>query len=265
MTAMTKGQTSTVRTSEKTFEIIDILLADDGMRINDLNERLDITKSTLYRHLTTLRENGYVLKEGETYRLSLKFLTIGGQLRRQVPAYPMIKTEVDDLAKKTGERAQFMVRERGDRVYLYTETGENPVQTGAHVGTRGPIYASAAGKAILANLPESRRGTVVEQLDLEAVGPNTITDQSELMEELAEIREQGYAINRQESTRGVHATGTVVQSGDEIIGALSVSGPATRLKDDRLTSELPDVVRTASNELELHIEHQTSDMTRYSP
>ncbi|WP_302080335.1 IclR family transcriptional regulator [Salinibaculum rarum] len=256
---MTEKPKSVVRTSEKTFAIIDVLLANDGMRINDLTDELDLTKSTVYRHLTTLSENGYVIKEGEVYRLSLKFLTIGGQLRRQIPAYPMIKTKIDDLAEKTGERAQFMLREQGDRVYIQTETGENPVQTGAHVGTRGPIYASAAGKAILAGLPESKRESVVEQLTLEATGPNTITERSELKEELMEIREQGYAINRQESTRGVHAIGTAVQSGDEIIGALSVSGPATRLKDDRLESELPDVVRAASNELELHIEHQTSN------
>lgn len=254
---MTENATAPVRTSEKSFEIIDVIAEQEGVRIGELTERLDLAESTVYRHLATLREKGYVLKEGERYNLSLKFLTVGGRLRRQVPAYSMIKTKVDDLAAETGERAQFMVRERDERVYLYTETGENPVQTGAHVGTRGPIYASAAGKAILAHLPDAKLDRLLEEHELEQAGPNTITERDELEEELAQVRDQGYAINREESTRGVHAIGTVVQANGEIIGSLSVSGPATRLKNERLTSELPDVVRAASNELELHIEHQT--------
>lgn len=254
---MAKSTTSTVRTSEKSLQIIDVLLREDGARIGELTDELELAESTAYRHLSTLRENDYVLKEGDVYRLSLKFLSIGGYLRRQTPSYSMIKTKIDDLAAETSERAQFIIRERDERVYIYTETGENPVQTGAHVGTRGPIYASAAGKAILANLPEPTLNQFFERFDLVQAGPNTITDQTELRAELDRIRDRGYAINREESTRGVHAAGSVVQAGDEIVGALSVSGPATRLKDERLTSDLPDAVRAASNELELHIEHQT--------
>ncbi len=255
---MTSTTDAGVQTTATTFEIIDALLGRESVRIDDLEAELDLTTSTIYRHLTTLREHGYVLKEGERYRLSLKFLTIGGYLRRQTPTYPMIKSKVDELAEETGERAQFMVRERHERVYLYTETGENPVQTGAHTGSRGPIYASAAGKAILAHEPTDRRESLLESFEFEETGPRTITDPDRLREDLATIRERGYAFNREESTSGVHAIGTVVKVDGDIVGALSVSGPATRLKNDRLESELPDVVMAMSNELELHIQHTTS-------
>ena len=256
---MSNDMVGVVQTSETTFDVVEVLLERGKTRIDTLTDELNIAESTAYRHLATLENRGYVLKDGNHYQASLKFLTIGGYLRRRVPAYPMIKEKVDGLAAETGERAQFIVREGDKRVYLYTETGARPVQTGAYTGRRGLIHASAAGKSILANLSESRREAVIDDLEFTQVGPNTITDPDELEAELATVREQGYAMNLEESTKGVHAIGTAVRGKNEIIGALSVSGPATRLKRDRLTDGLLDVVQAASNELELHIEHAVSD------
>jgi DNA-binding IclR family transcriptional regulator len=253
---MNRNTTGRVQTSETTFDIVDVLLERGGARIGEVTDELDVAESTVYRHLSTLEDRGYVLNRGNRYEVSLKFLTIGGYLRRQVPAYDMIKEKVDGLAEQTGERAQFIVREGDKRVYLYTEVGERPVQTGAFTGRRGLLHASAAGKAIMACLPERRREALIDAVDFEQPGPNTITDPDELRAELAEVDERGYAFNREESTKGVHAIGAGVRANNEIIGALSVSGPATRLKDDRLNLELPDLVQAASNELELHIEHR---------
>lgn len=247
---------SKVKTTETSFDILEVLFERGGSTIEELEKALDLTNSTVHRHVATLRDRGYVVKDGNTYRLSFKFLTMGGHIRRTVTAYPMIKEKVDGLAAETEERAQFIIREEDERIYLYTETGESPVQTGAYTGRRGPIYSSAAGKAIIANLPKGERDQLIDSLDLQQTGPNTITDREELRKNLAEIRERGYSLNIEESTSGVHAVGAAVRGqDDEIIGALSVSGPATRLKDDRLEREIPDAVLAATNELELHIEH----------
>jgi len=253
---MGSNTTSGVSTTETSFDIVDVLMEEGSATVEELEAELGLTNSTVHRHLTTLRERGYVVRDGHAHRLSFKFLTVGGHLRRTVTAYPMIKTKVDTLAAETDERAQFIIRENDERVYLYTETGEHTVHTGAHIGRRGPIHSSAAGKAILANLPEEERERFLSEAELVRTGPNTITDPDELRAELAEIRERGYSINLEESTGGVHAVGApVVRQSGEVIGALSISGPATRLKDDRLDEEIPDAVLAATNELELHIEH----------
>lgn len=253
---MADRDSTRVKTTETSFAVVDVLLQDGPSTREHIEDRLGSTTSTVHRHLATLREHGYVVEEDETYRLGFRFLTIGGYLRRQVQAYPMIKRKVDDLAEQTDERAQFIVREGGQRVYLYTEIGDNPVQTGAYTGRRGPICASAAGKSIVATLSEADRERLLESVDLEKTGPNTITDVDVLRENLAEIRERGYALNREESTAGVHAIGAPVTGrDDDIVGAISISGPATRLKSHRLEEELPDLVLAATNELELHIAH----------
>lgn len=250
------GTDTGVKTTGVTFDIVELLSERGGATAETLERELELTNSTVHRHLVTLRDRGYVVREGNTYRLGLRFLTLGGRLRREVTAYPAIKDKVDTLAERTDERVQFIVREGTERIYLYTQTGASPVQTGAYTGRRGPLHSSAAGKAILANLPEATREDLLDAMSLDRTGPNTITDPADLRRDLTEVRERGYSVNLEESTGGVHAVGAVVTDGDDrVVGALSISGPATRLKGDRLETEIPDAVLAATNELELHIEH----------
>ncbi|OYR40061.1 transcriptional regulator [Halorubrum sp. Ib24] len=251
---MAKELKSVAKTTETSLRLIDVLRDTDGMTIVDLSEHLGLAPSTVHRHLATLKKHGYVVRDGDVYALGLQFLTIGGQIQRRVTAYPMIKEKVDALADETGERAQFIVEENGERVYLYTEVGQSAVQTGAHVGKRGAIHTSAGGKAILAAYDRDRVEAILDDRGLDA-GHDAITTREELFAELDAISDRGYAFNRQETTAGVHAIGAPVIAGGEVVGALSVSGPANRITGDRFTEALPERILGAVNELELHIEH----------
>lgn len=256
---MTKPIKTQAKTTKTSLELVEAVRELDGATLEELSEYTGMSTSSVHRHLATLRDYSYVVKEGEKYRVGLKFLSMGGYAQRQVDAYPMIKEKVDQLAVETSERAQFIVEEQGQRVYLYTEVGESAVQTGAHVGRRGEIYSSAGGKAILANLPEERVHEIIDGSELSKTGRNTITSKATLFKALEEIRERGYAFNKQETTEGVHAVGAAVtDADDDVLGALSVSGPAHRLKKDTLTEELPELILGAVNELELHIQHSVN-------
>lgn len=244
------------KTTEKSLDVIDAIRTLEGATTSELSERLDTSESTIHRHLVSLQRYDYVVRRGDAYHIGLRFLTFGGYAQEQVTAYPMIKEKVDQLAADTGERAQFIVEERGKRVYLYTEVGESAVQTGAHIGRRGPLHMSAAGKCILANLPEPRVDEIIRTQGLSDHGDAGISTRAELLDTLAEVREQGYALNKEETTDGVNAVGApVLDEADEVVGALSISGPSHRLKADRLRNTCAEYVLTAANELELHITH----------
>lgn len=244
------------KTTETSLEIVDALRSQDGASIKKLQELLDYSQSTVHRHLETLRKYGYVVKRRGEYHVGLQFLTVGGYAQRQTIAFPMIKEKVDELASETGERAQFIVEENGERVYLYTEVGQSSVQTGAFIGKRGPIHTSAGGKAILANSDQDRVEEIIEANGLPKTGPNSISSREMLFEELQTIRDRGYAFNRRESVRGVHAVGSAVtHPNGDVIGALSISGPANRMTGDQFEHSFPDKILAAINELELHIEH----------
>jgi len=253
---MNNSQKTRAKTTQTSLEIIDALRKLNGADLEALSDELGVATSTVHRHLVTLQESGYVIREGNIYRIGLMFLTVGGYAQRHWEAYSEIKTTVDELAADTGERTQFIVNENGERVYLYTEVGQSAVETGAQNGKRGYLHCSAAGKAILATLSDDRIRAIIDRRGLPKVGPHTVTSRSELFERLATIRERGYAFNREETTQGVHAVGASVTNGDgEVIGGLSVSGPARRLTGTVLTEELPGQVLSAVNELELQIQH----------
>lgn len=253
---MNEKTSTTVGATETTFEVVEALQTLERGRVNEVAEYLDRPPSTVHRHLVTLLELDYVTQIGDEYLLGMRFLTIGGAVQNREPSYAMAKETVEKLADATEERVQFLVEEHGYRIYVHTATGEQAVRTDSRIGKRGPLHCSAAGKAILAHLPKSYVESILDRHGLPAVTPNTITDYTELEEELEEVRRTRVAYNREESTEGLNAVGTVVTgSNDEVIGGLSVSSPAHRLKGERLTSVVPDLLLGAANELELNIRY----------
>ncbi|AEN07584.1 transcriptional regulator, IclR family (plasmid) [halophilic archaeon DL31] len=243
-----------VKAAETLFDIVESLEREDGKTVTAIADDLGYAKSTVHRHLTTLTERGYVVKEANQYHVGLRFLALGERARNRDDAYQLAREKVEELATDTKERAQFIVEEHGDAVYIHRALGDHAVRTDPGIGKRIPLHATSAGKAILANLPEDRLFDIIEQTEFSAMTDSTITSVDRLLEELEDIQERGYSFNRQENIEGLHAIGVPITNGQgEILGALSVSGPSHRLKGDWFEEELPDLLLGAANELELNI------------
>jgi DNA-binding IclR family transcriptional regulator len=250
-------ENGTLRTPALTFDVVDCLLELGGGRVEEVSDRMDIAPSTAHRHLRTLIETGYAVKDGDEYDVSLKFLTIGGYARSQVDYFDLVKATVDKLAEETAERAQFEVPEEGERVFIFTSTGKNAVRAEAKIGRRGPLHCSAAGKAILSHFDEDAIHALIDEQGLPAITEDTITDRDTLLEEIEVIREENIAFNRQESTDGLHAVASpVLTPQNRIYGALSVSGPSHRLDGEVFESKYPDIVRGLAHELVLNMRYE---------
>lgn len=253
---MTTKDSRILKTGDTMLTVVDLLKERDGARVEEVASRLDISPSTAYRHLNTLAEHGYVVNEGDRYRLGMRFLAIGGYTRNEKNAYNRARNTIEELAEETGERAQFIVEEHGRRITVHMESGEKAVQAGKNIGYRGYLHSSSAGKAILAKLSDDRVREIIDQTGLPQQTDHSITSQAELLEELDEIREQGFALNDQESTVGLRAVGTTVSYPDDrLLGAISVSGPKNRIKNDLFRRELPELLSGKANELELKVEY----------
>lgn len=243
-----------VQTARTLFDVIECVKRGEGLTLAEMAEELDYAKSTVHRHLRTLEALGYVVKRADGYHLGLRFLDLGVAARNSHCGYQLIRTKVEEIADETGERAQFFVREHDEVVYLARAMGEQAVMTDPGVGSRLPIYATSAGKAILAALDDDELFEVIERMEFEPMTDYTVSDADELLHEIEEIRARGYAFNREESLQGTNAVGVAItEPGGEVIGALSVTGPSHRLKGTRLEQELPDLLLGAANELELNI------------
>lgn len=247
----------TLATTETSLRVIEALKDVGGARVTELAEEMDLAASTVYSHLATLEDAEYVIKDGDTYRLGLMFLDLGEHVRKNNEYFSLAESKVEQLAEETGGRAHFIVEEHGQGVYVYTKSGKHAVKTFSRDGRRLGLHRTAAGKAILAALPRRFAEEIIDKHGLPRRTKNTITDPDVLFEELETIRERdGIAFNKEEQLRGVRAAGAPVRGpSGSVIGALSVSGPTHRMKDDRLHEEVPNVILGTANELELEIEY----------
>ena len=247
---------SSMKTADTMFRIVDALQEFDGARVTELSDHLDLGKSTVYRHLAALQENKYVVKEGDVYQLGLKFLERGHYAQNRTPAYRMARPVVEELAAETGERCQFVVMEHHRGVYVHVASGERGVETDTQVGHRFELHATSCGKAILAHLPERELANIIEERGLKALTAHTITDEAVLREELDEIRERGYAVNREGRIEGLCSVGVpVLGQAGQVLGALSVSAPAGRMRGEWFEKTLPDTLLGAADELKLNVQY----------
>lgn len=245
-----------VRTTEKTLALIEVLMERGPCGVTELAENLDLGKSAVHNHLTTLREHGYVLQRGDEYQLGLKFLEVGGHTRKSMEFYQVAEPEVKSLAAETGELANLLVEEQGLGVYLMRSKGDSAVDLDTYAGLRTYLHTTALGKAILAHLPEDRVEEIVDRHGLEQKTPQSIGTRDELFEALEGVRERGYAIDDGERLEGLRCIAAPVKhSSGEVLGSISVSAPASRVSDDDLHGELPERVLSAANVVELNINY----------
>lgn len=232
-----------VQAVDTSCRIIDALRELNGAGVTSLADHLNISKATAHNHLATLRQHEWVTKNSGTYNVSLRFIEMGEHTKNQIPVYDLVSEEIEELAEKTGEVTSFMVEEHGKGVYIHKAEGEDAVQTYSRIGDRKHLHCSALGKAILSQLPTDRVGQIVDQFGLPQHTDQTITDEDDLLEEIEHSAERGYAIDDEEVIAGLRCVAAPVIGHDQTVyGAISVSGPISRMKGEYLHEELPEII-----------------------
>lgn len=254
MCRMETESTNTVKSIERATEIIEAIRKLEGASVNELSDELGYPKSTLYSHLNTLREAGYLIKENSLYRVSLQFLELGEYSRRRKELYHVGHPEIEALASKTSEVVILAVEENGQAVCLDIGRGSNAIRHDTHPGQRMPLYCTGVGKSILAYLPDERQEQILDQLEFVGRTPSTITGRETLTEELESVRERGLAFDNQEYHRGLRCVAKPIRNErGKAIGAISVSGPTSRMKDEQFQTEIPNAIRETTNIIEVNM------------
>ncbi|WP_435197418.1 IclR family transcriptional regulator [Natronomonas sp. EA1] len=232
--------------TETSFGIIEFLRESAGAGVSEVAAELGVSKSTAHNHLTTLESLGYVVRTDDGFALGLQFLDLGDHARKRHSLYHASVSEMNDLVETIGERGQVMVEENGHGVYIYQVKTEQGVQTDSHIGTTVDLHATAVGKSYLAFCDEATRDRILGD-GLSELTSHTISDREALEADLAEIAERGYAFNDEERITGMRAVGAPILTDDEaVIGAISVSGPTTRMNGEWYRQEVPEMVMQAA-------------------
>lgn len=235
------------------FDVIEAIDDLEGATVTELADHLDLAASTVHNHIGALQRREYVIKEGDVYRLGLKFLTLGISVRDSHELAHISQPIVEDMASETGESAWAKEMEYDRLVVIAGANGENSVKTYGTIGFRRLPHANASGKAILAHLPETQVHQILDRTGLPAYTENTITSREKLFEDFESVRERGYAVNRGEYLDGGYAVACAVLNEAEPIGALGISGPARRFQDEQVMDELINVLLESKNIVELKL------------
>lgn len=249
-----------VKTTVRSLEIIDFIQKRDGCSLATLVDELGLAKSTVYKHLCTLENHGYLVKEDGTYHIGLKFHHRGEYARLRKRGYRLAGRTVHELAERTNEEVDFVVENDGRVITIHESYHPSHTYHDDHgfsaedlsqTGTYYRMHYTAAGKALLSQSDTDRVESIIERWGLPKRTERTITTRPELYEELERIRERGYAIADEEYAAGLRAVGVAVKNPDgSLLGGLSMSVPTYRRESETFEEEASQLIREAAADLE---------------
>ena len=257
---MAQKESDLVKTTNQSLQIIDEIQTRNGTTLPELVDYLDLAKSTVHRHLTTLRHHGYVVKEGEQYHIGLKFYNRGEYARARKKSYRLAAEAVQDLAETTDEEIDFLAINDGRAVAVHTSYHRNsvyqeevihPTEIAQHSGTYYYLHSTAGGKSLLAEFSNEKIDRIIDQWGLPKRTENTHTSRTDLFKDINQIRECGVAFSDEEYADGLRAIGRRVLSPDgSVLGSISLSAPTYRLSKDIMEEEVTEHLTHTVDKLE---------------
>ena len=209
------------------------LVLEQSATPQSLAKALAVDRATAYRILNTLAAHGFVLRDplDDQYVINVRKVFgfahgIIGKLHFPSLAAPYLER----LRAQTGEAASLAILQDAEVVYVSHLPSDEAITVAPMLGLRRPIHVSAVGKAIWSHLLPAEQTRLFELAEWEALTRKTLTDAEAMRAELRVTRERGYAIDDEETFDGVRCVAAPVRDHrDQIIAAMGISGPSTRL------------------------------------
>lgn len=241
---------------------IDILLAfksdDSGLSVAQLLKRVDLSRATLYRLLDTLASRGLLTCEGEPQRFRLGPAVAqlahawSASMSYEIVAQPMMRR----LWETTQETVSLLLQEGFSRVSIAELPSPQPLSFRRGVGYREKLVRGASGRSILAFMN-------VQLEDLVAYGAENPVDAIRCMEQITEVRTNGYATSRDELIEGAVAIAAPFFEGSgRVVGSLGLFGPSVRLTED-VVSRYSKVLREEAAQISLALGYQLNNVQKY--
>jgi len=207
------------------------------VRVSEAAVALGVSRSTAHRLLSTLEQHGFARRDPATRTyLPGPVLAELGLATAGLELLSATRADLEQLSAETGETTHLVVLEGSSVLFLDSVETPKALRIGSRVGAVMAAHCTSAGKAMLALLSADELAALYPPgLGLEQMTPNSIATREDLDDELAAIRERGYAINRDESEIGVSAVAAAFRAGPTgRVAAFSVSAPSTRVDAARV-------------------------------
>jgi DNA-binding IclR family transcriptional regulator len=238
-----------VQSVDRALTILGILARLGEAGVTEIAGELGVHKSTAFRLVATLEQHGMVEQNEERgkYRLGFGVLRLAGATTARLDVVQEARPICRKLAADSGETVNIAVLSDRSALYLDQVAGQSALQSHNWVGQHIPLHATSNGKVLLTGLSSAELDNRLPRLA--AYTSTTVTSKARLRKELAEVREQGYAVAVDELEVGLTAIAAPIHNAHgDVIASLSVSGPTFRLNEARV-KELVPAVQDAADEV----------------
>jgi len=225
-------------------------LQEPQLTLGQLSSRLNLKKTTAHRLLLALESEGLVARDPmrSTYHLGSSMIALGSQALLTSELRAIVRPTLERIALSTRESTTLEVLVGDHMLILDGVKGRHLVSASLEIGMSWPAHATSTGKCVLAHLPKASRDHILS-LPMSRCTEHTVTDPDVLRAEFEAIRESGFAVANQQLELDFVAVGAEFRDpfGD-VIGAISVGGPASRFTSARVRS-LGAQLRSEADEL----------------
>jgi len=251
MKKWTRSKSAPVGVVAKVIQILEQLdRFPNGLLLREIVDATGINKSTAYRFLAHLESEGYIFRDSASYYMvGPKLARLGTSATYQAALCRNAAPILSQICKSSQETVNLAILDGNEILYLSVFESQHTFRMASQVGTRRPLYCTALGKAILANLPAEHQKKLVDSIHFQKHTSRTIVTAEALRKELAKIKRRGYAIDDEEAVEGARCIAArIFIEESNVIAGISLSGPTvrvTRAKD----SEYSSALRTAATEI----------------
>lgn len=245
-----------IQVSERIFHTIECLAQNGAMGLQELSAALSLNKSTVHRILNSLICMDYVRQDSETakYSLSFKICALSNQILSQNTMIDIARPFIKALSANSGETVHLVQLDGINATYIdKVEASQNSVRMISMVGKSIPLYCSGVGKAILADMPDSKIESIWKMSFIQQLTAHTVTRFVDFMNLIEETRRSGYALDNEENEIGVRCIAVSLKGyTGKSTYAISISAPKDRMSDARIL-ELKEMILKTKQDIENNI------------
>jgi IclR family acetate operon transcriptional repressor len=245
-----KTAQNTIKSLDRAMEVFEFLSEAQGKTLSALAADLDQSPATVYRILVTLEGRGLVEFDqvDQVWHIGPRAFVIGARFLRRTSLVERARPVLRRLMQDTGETANLGVETNGHVLFVSQVETHASIRAFFPPGTMSPMHSSGIGKALMAQMEKGRIETLLRDAPLERFTPFTLSRPEDLMADLLASRARGYAIDGEERNLGMRCIAApVFDFHGEAVAGISVSGPTSRVGQDKIAGLAAAVVAAAAD------------------
>jgi DNA-binding IclR family transcriptional regulator len=243
-------------TTLKPLALLEFIAASAApVALADVAAGVPAPRPTLYRWLSALTEAGLLQRtpDGRRYEVAPRATRLAFSILSSPPGAALRRDILQQVVRDVGESCNLTVLDGRAVVYIDRVETMWPLRVAFHRGSKVPVHGSASGKLFLALMGPKKREVFLRSSPLERFTPDTICEPSALRAELAVIRKQRYALDREEYLAGLVCLAAPIFQrlgrARACVAAIAIQAPVARLSRERILEKLP-ILQAAARALE---------------